>query len=655
MRAKRQCERGANHIQDEINNVENLNELYDNNRRIQEDINSNSDINLDAISYSDINNYNIYESDIDDDNISSSYSDDDNISSSCSDDTLTESELNNVNTEPLNNSDDSSLTFDIDFKETVIKCNMPAHQITEMLKLFKRHNICLNLPSCARTLLQTPRNILISHISGMQYYYFGVEDQIRLNIHTNYKEFNSPEINISINIDGIPIYKSTKESCWQILVSCNIEPQTVFPIAITYGKNASTKPSNDDFLRDMVDELKVLMRDGIFIFDKCRKLNIYSFTCDSPARSMIKNVKGHAGFYSCDRCEIKGERINNRMVFLDEDDIQMRTDHSFRCQRNENHHKGDTILLELKIDMVLDFPIDYMHNLCLGIMKRLLNIWLGKDHLFKSKLYRITSISEMNNILEFLSNIIPPLLFSRRPRSVKHVGFWKATEYRLFLLYIGHFVLKDILHERVFKNFLLLNHACLILINYKSSHDDILYAKKLLEYFIFEASQIYGQSLLVYNFHMLTHIADDCLRYNCLDKCSSFKFENYLGKLKKLVRTGNLPIKQMIARILERKSQIGLPKLRIRKININDVYIIQDKSYQVISIFENDYKCIVFNNEKLYDYPADSGRVGIFKSYKTNIKKKININLLNIQAIIINVREITDDDYYIIQILQHTL
>ena len=107
------------------------------------------------------------------------------------------------------------------------------------------------------------------------------------------------------------------------------------------------------FLRHMVDELKVLMRDGIFIFDKYRKLN---FTYDSPARSMIKNVKCHAGFYSCNRCE-----INNRMVILDEVYIQMRTDHSFRCQRNEDNHKGDTIILELNIDIVLDFHMDYIH------------------------------------------------------------------------------------------------------------------------------------------------------------------------------------------------------------------------------------------------------------------------------------------------------
>ena len=87
---------------------------------------------------------------------------------------------------------------------------------------------------------------------------------------------------------------------------------------------------------------------------------------------MIKQVKGHSCYYACDRCEVKGERVFNHTVFPDK--AEERTDESFRIQRNEEHHIGDSILTKLKIDMINAFPIDYMHNVCLGVMKRMLTI-----------------------------------------------------------------------------------------------------------------------------------------------------------------------------------------------------------------------------------------------------------------------------------------
>ena len=48
---------------------------------------------------------------------------------------------------------------------------MQANQITEMLHLFVRHKIGLNLPMCSRTLLKTPSNIEITQVAGVNYFY----------------------------------------------------------------------------------------------------------------------------------------------------------------------------------------------------------------------------------------------------------------------------------------------------------------------------------------------------------------------------------------------------------------------------------------------------------------------------------------------------
>jgi len=45
------------------------------------------------------------------------------------------------------------------------------------------------------------------------------------------------------------------------------------------------------------------------------KVEIDGFSMDSPAKSFILKVKGHAGFDSCTRCLEEGEYLKNRTCF----------------------------------------------------------------------------------------------------------------------------------------------------------------------------------------------------------------------------------------------------------------------------------------------------------------------------------------------------
>ena len=81
--------------------------------------------------------------------------------------------------------------------------------------------------------------------------------------------------------------------------------------------------------------------------------------------------------------------------------------------------------------------------------------------------------------------------------------------------------------------------------------DDITKAKNCLKYFSFRFGEIYGIHHLVYNVHSLIHLADECEIHGRLDEFSCFPFETYLGKLKKLVRSSNKPLAQLVRRISE--------------------------------------------------------------------------------------------------------
>jgi len=58
-----------------------------------------------------------------------------------------------------------------------------------------------------------------------------------------------------------------------------------------------------------------------------------------------------------------------------------------------------------------------------------------------------------------------PKDFQRKPRGVDEVNRWKATEFRTFLLYFGHIVLKNIINKRCFNNFLCLHVSMTLLLN----------------------------------------------------------------------------------------------------------------------------------------------------------------------------------------------
>lgn len=55
----------------------------------------------------------------------------------------------------------------------------------------------------------------------------------------------------------------------------------------------------------------------------------------------------------------------------------------------------------------------------------------------------------------------------------------------------------------------------------------------------------------MYNVHSLLHIANDARIHGPLDNFSGFPFENYLQRVKKLVRSGNKPLEQLLRRLAE--------------------------------------------------------------------------------------------------------
>ncbi|KAJ8965652.1 hypothetical protein NQ317_010639 [Molorchus minor] len=197
--------------------------------------------------------------------------------------------------------------------------------------------------------------------------------------------------------------------------------------------------------------------------------------------------------------------------------------------------------------MVSQLALDYMHLVCLGVVKRLLIFWTGLVPKVKLRLSKnqIGIIDAKVEVIKVCSE------FARQPRKISKCKEFKATEFRLYLLYIGPIVLKDILPQPAYQHFLCLTVAIRILCDDNLLHL-IDYAESLLLFFVEKFADIYGKRFISYNVHNLIHLCNEVRHFKgTLDSFSAFKYENALYKLCLLVKDSGKPLEQVVNRLAE--------------------------------------------------------------------------------------------------------
>ncbi|XP_029676934.1 uncharacterized protein LOC115243823 [Formica exsecta] len=199
--------------------------------------------------------------------------------------------------------------------------------------------------------------------------------------------------------------------------------------------------------------------------------------------------------------------------------------------------------------MVSQFPLDYMHLVCLGVVKKMLQTFIhGRIKAIK---FNSTVIQEISEVLCNISTWIPND-FARKTRSLEELDRWKATELRLFLLYVGPVILQNYLPQNYLLHFNSLHCAIRILCHESDCINNNEYAKDLLVYFVETSKILYGKDFIISNVHNLIHISDDVIKFGHLDSFSSFTFENFLYEIKKQLKKGEKPLEQLHNRIVER-------------------------------------------------------------------------------------------------------
>lgn len=422
------------------------------------------------------------------------------------------------------------------------------------------------LPRDSRTLLRNKvRTDLISlKLENGEMIYYGLENVLKQElVKGDYPE----NVSLTINLDGIPIAKSTNAQFWPVLgkLDCSNEP---FLIGLFYGNGKPTPL--DEYLEPLVNDLLLLKGNSkIDIDGKPTYVTLKGIICDAVGRAFIKGTAAHNSKYGCEKCKVKGEYHERTMCFLDEN-AECRSNNDFLAfQVSENSETtsededllDDCIKLHIKrsspligiVNLVDEFPLEFMHLVCLGVTKRLLRFLTKK---VPSKLSS-RSLSEINRRLDIVSDQFPSD-FARKPRSLEFADRFKATECRMFLLYTGPIVLKDILSRKSYEHFLLLHFSIKQLTQPQLlTSDELRFVQECLLSFIRHSKALYGKVFVSYNVHSICHLVEDYKRFGPLDNFSAFCFESYLGSLKRMLRSHNRPLSQMKKRIEENLSVVN--------------------------------------------------------------------------------------------------
>lgn len=183
-----------------------------------------------------------------------------------------------------NSAHDDALLFD-NLQKWAVKFGIKQNALKDLMSLLdiRIPNV---FPKDPRTFLKNDRIIEIVPMGEGQYWHNGFRECLE-QAFTAIQHLNN--ISIKINVDGLPIYKSSKDELWPILFNIE-EASSIQPmiIGIYCGKS---KPSNvTSFLNPFVAEMEDVLKHGVMINGHTFAVSIRGFICDSPARAFIKGI-----------------------------------------------------------------------------------------------------------------------------------------------------------------------------------------------------------------------------------------------------------------------------------------------------------------------------------------------------------------------------
>lgn len=312
-------------------------------------------------------------------------------------------------------------------------------------------------------------------------------------------------------------------------------------------------------------------------------MHIRCIVADAPKRAELRCVKNHQAYYGCDLCKMKAVPFKNKKerskpawtgtkvdnLRTHEWTLQMVQQlESLKKSKKKVEEKdlerlcgirGRSVLFDFGyLDVVYDVPPEYMHFVCLGIVKILSTLTFA----FSGNRYRRFSSGNakripVSRINSELLKIRVPSEFSRKIRGLDPAD-WKAEEYRNLILFYFPVLFTVASSSRDAESLKIwLTLAFLIRAYVLPEKEFKFVSKSLLQQcqrrFIQKIRKVHGEYNCLYNFHMILHL-DLIRQHGPLSKTSSFPYESMFSKIRDSFVPGTPnPVKQIFQTMYHRQ------------------------------------------------------------------------------------------------------
>ena len=349
-----------------------------------------------------------------------------------------------------------------------------------------------------------------------------------------------------LNTDGVAIFKSAKHSLWPICLSVtNLPPHLrmrkdfILLAGIWFGP---TKPKMSVILEPILAEIMELNILGTEVETtggkKTIRTKLILSVFDLPAKCTAVNMKQFNGRYGCLYCNHPGESLmKGCTIYRPGTSCELRTHESVNRHAEEALKSGEAAegikgysILSKYIDVVDDIPIDYMHAVLEGVVKQITGMWFNSKH-HKSSFYIGNRVKEVDRMLV---KIKPPSHFRRSPRPVATtLKFWKANEYRAWLLFYSMPIVEKFLPSEYVHHWSLLVWSMHILTSSAIEVQLLPIVDQAIDTFYALIPNLYGLQVCTANIHSLTHLTGFVKKWGPLWAYSLFGFENMNGHIRK--------------------------------------------------------------------------------------------------------------------------
>ncbi|XP_077521119.1 uncharacterized protein LOC144132521 [Amblyomma americanum] len=364
-------------------------------------------------------------------------------------------------------------------------------------------------------------------------------------------------ISFTLNADGTPLFKSSNTSIWPIQLIVNEVPaaermKKLILAALWFGKD---KPCMEMFQNIFVQDMNSLSTNGFLLKYKgyAEVFHAFCICCsvDAVARAPMQGVTQFNGYFGCNWCLQRGERVGKATKYPvvnecpDRTEEQMINDMEAAVQNKPvNGVKSVSPLINLEhFHIVWSFVPDYMHCVLLGVGKQFLELWLQPS----AHAYYIGSEQQLDKKIQ---SVAPPKEVRRFPRPTRERRWWKAKEWENWILFYSLPVLEGILEKKYLDHWAHLVEAIQILVQEKISSSDLNVAEVYLVTFHGYAQHLYGKECMTFNMHQLLHLTKSVRHWGPLWAHSAFPFESGNGTLKQAVKAAN-GIPQQVCRVLQ--------------------------------------------------------------------------------------------------------